>query len=226
MTVSAALTGTAALEEDLELTVSVAGAGGSGQAGPDDFDAVTDFTLTVSKTSRTGSATFDLSGTDDNVADEGTEKISVTGATSYAGVTVNGAEISITDGDQAPTVIVLSVDADDAATGDQSSVTEGAAASTARVTASFPNGSAVLPTKTTVRVSVAGEGGTGQAEAADFTAVNSFDVEIPAGQSSGSATFGLATAEDDYAEGAETITVSGVASGYTVNSGVGDHRRQ
>ena len=221
VTVSASLTGSATLEEDIPVTVSVDGSAGRGMASSDDFDAVTDFTLAVGQTSRTGSASFNLTGTDDNVAGEGAEKLLISGSVPYTGVTVtvNGVEMTITDGDSSPTVINLSVDADDETTGVQSSVTEGAAAATVRVTASFPEGSAVLASKTTVRVSVSGGGGTGQGEAADFTAVTAFDLEIPAGADRGSATFALSTVQDDYAEGAETLTVSGTASGFTVNNG-------
>ena len=222
VTVSASLTGTTTLEEDIPVTVTVKnGSAGRGMAGPDDFDAVADFPLTVGRTSRVGSAAFDLTGTDDNVAGEGSEKLLVSGSVPYTGVTVtvNGVELVITDGDSPPSVINLSVDADDDTAGGQSSVTEGAADTTARVTASFPEGSAVLTSKTTVRVSVAGEGGTGQAEAADFTAVTAFDLEIPAGADRGSATFTLSSVQDDFAEGAETLTVSGTASGFTVNNG-------
>ena len=219
VSVSASLAGAAGLEGDLPLTVSVTGPGGSGMASADDFDPVSDFTLTVSGSSRTGTASFDLTGTDDNVAGEGTEKVFVTGTVPFAGVAVSGTRLDIIDGDQPPTIINLRADADDLAAGAQSSVTEGAAAATARVTASFPDGAAVLTTATTVPVTVTGGGGSGQAEAADFTPVTGFNVVIPAGAGSGSATFALATVQDNYAEGAETITVAGTLAGFTVNSG-------
>ena len=219
VTVSASLTGAAGLEGDLPVTVSVAGdGGGRGMASADDFDPVPDFTLTVSGSARTGTASFNLTGTDDNVAGEGTEKVFVTGTAPFTGVTVSGTKLDITDGDHPPSIINLRVDADDIATGPQSSVTEGAAATTARVTASFPESAAVLTTATTVPVTVTGGGGSGQAEAADFTPVAGFNVVIPAGTSSGSATFALATLQDNYAEGAETITVAGTRAGFTVNS--------
>ena len=218
VSVTASLTGAAGLEGDLPVTVSVTANGGSGMASAADFEPVPDFTLTISKDTRTGSASFRLDDTDDNVAGEGPEKILITG-TGPSGVTVTGSEISIADGDQPPTIINLGVDADDSATGIQSSVTEGAAGATARVTASFPQGAPVLTTATTVPVTITGGGGSGQAEAADFTPVTGFDVIIPAGASSGSATFTLATVQDDYAEGAETITVAGILAGFTVNSG-------
>ena len=219
VSVSASLAGDAGLEGDLPLTVSVTGPGGSGMASADDFDPVSDFTLTVSGSSRTGTASFDLTGTDDNVAGEGTEKVFVTGTAPFAGVAVSGTRLDIIDGDQPPTIINLRADADDLAAGAQSSVTEGAAAATARVTASFPDGAAVLTTATTVPVTVTGGGGSGQAEAADFTPVAGFNVVIPAGAGSGSSTFALATVQDNYAEGAETITVAGTLAGFTVNSG-------
>ncbi len=218
VSVTASLTGAAGLEGDLPVTVSVTANGGSGMASAADFEPVPDFTLTISKDTRTGSATFRLDDTDDNVAGEGPEKILITG-TGPSGVTVTGSEVSIADGDQPPTIINLGVDADDSATGVQSSVTEGAASATARVTASFPQGAPVLTTATTVPVTITGGGGSGQAEAADFAPVTGFDVIIPAGASSGSAVFTLATVQDDYAEGAETITVAGILAGFTVNSG-------
>ena len=206
----------ARLPRDVEVKLDITGNGGSGEAEDADFDAVT-VMVTIRAGDASGSVTFNLSGTDDKVAGEGTETIAVSG--SATGFTVNGSTINLVDTDILPTEINLSVDADKDTTGIQSSVTEGTAASTAKVTASFKDGYSIASSTTTVQVSVTGDGGTGQGEAADFTAVDTFNLEIPAGDDSGSATFTLASVQDDYAEGAEKITVSGTASGFTVKSG-------
>ena len=64
---------------------------------------------------------------------------------------------------------------------------------------------------------MAGAGGAYGAEAADFTAVNDFTVTIPANQISGDATFDLTTVDDDLLEGPEDMSLSGSATGFTVN---------
>ena len=139
---------------------------------------------------------------------EGAEDLAITGTAS--GFVVAGSVVTIDD-DDAPPAIALRVDADRAVDGTQTSIGEASAAVTAQVTAEVPGGK-TFESDVAITVSVDGNGGTGEAEAADFAAVNDFTVTIPAGQSSGSATFTLDPVEDDYAEGAETIAVSGVAT--------------
>ena len=194
------------------ITISVAAAGGTRGAESNDFTPVTDFTLNFPARMSFHSQTFSLTTADDERV-EGDEDLSVSGTAS--GFTVNGAVLTIDD-DDAPPAVALSVDADDAAEGEQSSAGEGSSAQTARVTASVPDGK-TFESDLTITVSVDGNGGEGEAEPADFAPVEDFTLTIAAGQSSGSATFSLDPAEDDYVEGAEDITVSGVADLAGVN---------
>lgn len=207
------------LPDPVSLTISVSGNGGSGEAESDDFEA-TDLTLIIPAGSTSGSGYFTLSDTDDNVAGEGREKVSVTATNADTSDTtftvINGSEFYITDTDQKPTEISLSVDTDGNTSGAQTSVTEGAAATSVKVTASLPDGPIRLASATTVKVSVMGTSGSDGAESADFTAVTSFDVVIPAGDREGSATFTLTTVQDNFAEGPEKITVSGVLAGFMI----------
>ena len=92
---------------------------------------------------------------------------------------------------------------------DRASVAENDDDKTVRVSASL--NASLLPTATTVRVSVTG----GTATAADFAPVNSFDVIIPANTREGSGTFTLAPVDDAVDEGDETITVSGEVTSLT-----------
>ena len=73
-------------------------------------------------------------------------------------------------------------------------------------------GDTTLATDTAVAVAVAGD----TAAAADFAAVTPFTVTIDATHSTGTATFAFAPTDDAADEPAETVTVSGAATGFTV----------
>ena len=91
-------------------------------------------------------------------------------------------------------------------------VAENAGQTTVAVTAML-DGSATYSIPTTVTVSVAG--GTAIA-GTDFTAVPDFTVTIPANMQSGSESFLLNPSDDDDHEVAETLIVSGAATGLSV----------
>ena len=166
-----------------------------------DFDTVEDLTLTIPANATTGTATFRLTPTDDNVA-EGTETLTVSGSTT--GLTVDSATLEITDNDTASTKVTLSVN--------PTSVSEGAGATTVTVTGTLDEGARETATSVTVSVG----GGTATA-GTDFAAVSSFALNIPAKATSGSQTFTLTPTDDGVAEGAETLTASGTTSGLSVD---------
>ena len=204
VTVTAAFPeGSASLASDTAVLVSVGGSNDSAVSGTD-YTAVDDFSITIAAGRRSGSGKFVLAGTDDDVAGEGTESLSVSGAA--AGFAVSDASVAITDGDTAPARIGLSVSPD--------SVGEGSGSADVTVTAKFPDGSAVLASDTTVTVSV-GQEGDGATSGTDYTAVEDFSVTIAAGQGSGSGKFVLAITDDETAENAESLTISGTAAGST-----------
>ena len=207
VTVTASLTeGTAAPSEDAVVRVSAAG-GGDNPASAGDYTAVEPFDVTITAGETSGEATFTLAVTDDNIA-EGDETLIVSGAAEASGFnTVDGAVVTITDNDAAPAAVTLTASPD--------TVNEGGEPTEITVTAAFPEDSAVLPSDTVVSVSAAG-GGDNPASAGDYTAVEDFDLTIPAGEISGEATFTLTVTDDLEAENPEELIVSGAAEGFTV----------
>ena len=197
--VSAAFSGSIALTEDVNVTVSVAN--GTAVSGAD-FDAVSDFNVTIPAGNLSGSETFSLSVVDDSIF-EGSEALSVGG--SVSGFTVQSASLNIVDNDVASSSVDLSLDV--------SSVSEGDGSVTFNVSVGFP-GNVVLTTDTNITVSVAnGTAVSGD----DFDVVSDFNVTIPAGSLNGSGTFSLSVVDDNIFEGSETLSVGGTAAGLTVN---------
>ena len=198
VTVTATLDGSATLPGATEVSVSVGG--GSATSGTD-YTAVSDFTVTIPKESTSGTGTFTLTPTQDDIA-ESDESIDVTGTAD--GFTVTKAEVTLTDDDTAPASITL--------TTSPTSVLESASGTTVTVTATL-DGSATLPGATEVSVSVGGGTAT---SGTDYTAVSNFTVTIPKERASGSGTFTLTPTQDTIAEGGESIDVTGTADGFTV----------
>ena len=182
-------------------SVSVSVDGDSAMADTD-FDAVSDFTLTIPAEATSGTATFRLTPTDDNL-EEGAETLTVSGEAT--GLNVDPATLTITDNDAASTKVTLSVDPD--------SVSEGAGGRTVTVTGALDGAARTSPTSVSVSVG----GGTATA-GTDFETVSGFTLTIPANTGSGTTTFTLTPTDDDVAEDSETLTVSGTADGLTVDS--------
>ena len=204
VTVTATLEGNATLPEATQVTVSVGALDDTATEGTD-YQMVSDFTVTIPALSATGTGTFSLSPTNDVVA-EGDEAISVTGSTTAVGLTVTGTTVRLTDDETAPTQVALSVKPD--------SVAEGDTATTVTVTATLEGG-ATLPEATQVTVSV-GELDDTATEGTDYQMVSDFTVTIPGGMLEGTGTFELTPTQDTVAEGAETLSVEGEATGFTV----------
>ena len=97
VTVTATLTGGTTFGESKTVTVAVGSDSDTAVEGTD-YGTVADFTVTIAAGASSGSGTFTLTPTDDD-ADESDEKLSVTGT--LAGLTVTGAEVTITDDDTA-----------------------------------------------------------------------------------------------------------------------------
>ena len=200
ITVTATVDGGTRFITDTTVTVSVAG---SGAAGAVDFAAVSDFDITIGAADASKTGTFTLTPTND-AFDETNETITVSGTS--GSLTVNSATITLTDDDDAPTAITLTVD--------DNSVAEDDGATTITVTATV-DGASRFVDATTVTVSVAGSG---TASAVDFAAVSDFDIEIAAGEASKTGTFTLTPTNDAVDETNEMVTVSGSSGSLTVNS--------
>ena len=119
----------------------------------------------------------------------------------YAGVTAASVSVMVPDDDTASTAVTLNLS--------PGMVSEGVGGSGRPVTVTGRLNGAPRMSPTVVTLSVAG--GTA-AVGADFTAVDSFTLTIPAESTSGTATFTLIPVDDDIEESDETITVSGTTS--------------
>ena len=204
VTVTGALNG-GARESDASVTVSVGDSADSATGGAD-YNTVNDFALTISAGQTSGTAIFTVTPADDSVY-EGSERISVTGATTASGLTVSGTELIITDNETQSTEVALTVD--------PTSVAENANATTVTVTGALNGGARTGPTTVTVSVGASADSAT---EGTDYTTVNDLTLTIGAGQTSGTATFTLTPADDTLGEGAEKVSVTGTttASGLAV----------
>ena len=198
VTVTATLDGSVTLGTATEVRVSVGG--GTATSGTD-YAAVDAFTVTIPAETASGTGTFTLTPTQDSVA-EGDETIDVDGAAD--GFTVTKAQMTLTDDEAAPAAITLTVS--------PASVREDDAQTEVTVTATL-DGSVTLGRATQVTVSVGGGTAT---SGTDYAAVDAFTVTIPKESASGTGTFTLTPAQDDVAEGDETIDVDGAADGFTV----------
>ena len=206
VTVTAAFSNATTYVTDMTVTVSVGDSADSAASGTD-YGSVADFTVTIPAGQTSGSASFNLTPTDDTLV-EGNETITVAGTN--AALTVNGATLTLADDDSvaaANLVIDLSVD--------PASVAEDAGATAVTVTAEFST-AVTYATDTTVTVNV-GDSADSAASGTDYAAVASFTVTIPAGRTSGSAPFTLTPVDDTLIEGSEAISVDGLATGLAVN---------
>ena len=143
----------------------------------------------------------------DNLMDLRTTNITHTvsaAGTDYASETAKSVAVTVTDDDAAPSGITLTANPD--------SVTENGGAKTITVTAAV-NGATRYAQARTVSVSV---GGGTAISGTDYTAVESFDISIGAGEDDATKTFTLAPKNDVLAEGSETIDVTGTLSGITI----------
>ena len=213
VTVTATVTGGTRFAADKTVTVSVAG---SGVASAVDFTEVSDFNITIAAGAVNGSATFTLTPTND-IVDETDETVTVSGA--LTGVTVVSDSLTLTDDDDAPTGVTLSLSHTVEVGGvstvqDLTTMGEGDAARTVTVTATVTGGTRFATDKT-VTVSVAGSD---TVTVVDFTEVSDFNIVIAAGAETGTATFTLTPTNDIVDETDETVTVSGALSGVTVVS--------
>ena len=200
VTVTATVTGGTTYAADKAVTVSVDSGTGDGAAtAVTDFAAVTDFTITIPAGALSASGTFTLDPVEDAI-DEGTgETVSVAGKTAD-GDTVTGTTVTITDNDDAPAGITLTVD--------PGSVAESANPNAANVTVTATvTGGTVYAAEKVVTVVV--DDGTA-VEGTDFAAVTDFTITIPAGTASATGTFTLDPVQDAIDEGAgETAAITG-----------------
>ena len=178
------------------------GTGGDSATEGTDYAEVPELELTIPANRTDGTVTFTLRPTNDRTA-EGTETISVRG--DVAELTVTPAELAIVDDDTASTRLDLSLN--------PSTVSEAAVPTEVVVTGSLDAGARATDSTVTVTVGASGDSAT---EGSDYAFVSTLAITIPANETTGQTTFTLRPQNDAIAEGAETITVGGRASGLTV----------
>ena len=190
--------------------VQVTVAGDTATVG-DDFavagDTVSSFNVTIPANQPSATGTFSLTPVNDAIA-EGDETLTVSGTAT--GLTVDGATLTLDDDDTASTGIELTLN--------PTQVTEQGGQQTVTVTAMLNAGARTQ--NTVVNVSVAGDTAT---VVDDFATVGNFSITIPANQPSATGTFSLTPVNDAIAEGAETLTVSGTATGLSVDGATRRH---
>ena len=195
------------------ITVSLGTLAGTATSGTGkDYTHNTLNAITIAANAVSGATSFTITPVND-VIDEGSgETIIVSGSTTASGFTggVSSATVTLTDNDNAPSGITLSLE--DSGGDALASVAEDDGATTVTVKATVTGGT-TFSTQQVVAVSVSGSG---TATAVDFTDVANFNITIPAATASAEATFTLTPTDDVVDETNETITVSGALSGVTV----------
>ena len=189
-------------EATLDATVHVVVGAGTATEGTDFTVTSPSFDIPIAGGETEGKGTFSLVVEDDFSA-EGDETVAVSG--SVDALSADTVHVTITDNDDAPSSLSLSVSPDTVTENYDDEIT---------VTASFPAGSATLPQPTEVSLTV--EDGTAVA-GEDYAAVEPFTVTIPAGELSGEEPFTLTVIEDEAVEPDETIEIGGTAAGFTVS---------
>ena len=147
-----------------------------------------------------------LQATDDNLAWEGDESVTVRGEISaLSGFTVEPAVVYISDSD----------DPDIAFSVSPAQVEEGDGSPQLTVTATLPDSlTAAAEATITVSAGVDGDSAVGSetGTGADYTNLSGVEVKIEAGASSGAKAFNLAITDDTVKEGLETATITGSAT--------------
>ena len=164
-------------------------------------------TVTVLAEALTGVATFTLTPTPDSIA-EGPETIEFTATVSTVGtgfIAPQTAELTLTDDDEAPTMITLSTFS--------TTLTEGAGPEAVVVTATL-QGSVTLPNDLVIPLTLGGSATPGT----DYTVTGTESISITAGATTGMTTLTITSAPDVMEETTETLDISVTLMGYTVNS--------
>ena len=199
------------------VTVSVGDAGDAATSGTD-YEAVSDFMVTIAANATKGTGTFTFKPKTDT-AYEGFENVTISGTTTQRdrdrdqantqsetitspSIPVTDTSLSIHDSSNYPAVTLTAA---------PSSVSESAGATSVTVTATAAS---AIGSSREVTVSV---GGSGTATSGtDYTAVSDFIIKIAANGTSGTGTFTLTPTDDSVVEGSETIGVSGTSLSTTV----------
>ena len=212
LAVTATLDGSTRLEDDVSVELSLKGS----VAAQEDDSQPASVILTIPAGQASGTATVAMTPANDEIAG-GDTRVRIAGSAS--GFDVTRATVSITDDDEPPTGVILTVS--------KASVSEGADTTTITVTGTLTGGDR-LSGDTTIPLSVHGislpaaeENGepTIAATNDDYTAAG-VTLAIPAGGASGTATLEFTPTDDNLVEGDETVQVSGISEEFEVTPAV------
>ena len=197
---SVTVTATAATPIAVSRTVTVTvGDTGTATSGTD-YSAVSDFDITIAANATSGTGSFTLTPTQDTT-NEGNETIGIAGTNSLS--TVTGTTLTLVDDDQ-DTISLSST---------KSAISESWSGSVS-LTATRPSA-----TTSAVAVTVVVGAPTDSAtEGVDYQEVADFTITIPANQTSATTNFTLTGIRDAVSDNNETLSISGLATGYKVNS--------
>ena len=202
LAVTATLDGSTRLEDDVSVELSLKGSVAAQEDGSQPASVI----LTIPAGQASGTSTVAMTPANDEIAG-GDTRVRIAGSAS--GFDVTRATVTITDDDEPPTGVILTLS--------HTSVSEGAGTTSITVTGTLTGGDR-LSGDTTIPLSVRGislpaaeENGepTIAATNDDYTAATVM-LTIPAGGASGTATLEFTPTDDNLAEGDETVQVSGI----------------
>ena len=202
LAVTATLDGSTRLEDDVSVELSLKGSVAAQEDGSQPASVI----LTIPAGQASGTATVAMTPANDEIAG-GDTRVRIAGSAS--GFDVTRATVSITDDDEPPTGVILTVS--------KASVSEGAGTTTITVTGTLTGGDR-LSGDTTIPLSVHGislpaaeeNGEPTIAATNDDYAAAGVMLTIPAGGASGTATLEFTPTDDNLVEGDETVQVSGI----------------
>ena len=173
----------------------------------DDYAVITNGTLNFATGDKKKTVAVTVNG---DTTDEPNETVILRLSSPSNAMLTGGAQTldgtgTITDNDDAPTGITLTVD--------KSSIAEDAATATVKVTATVTGGTAYSSAKT-VKVKV-GESGDTAVEGTDYANVADFDLTINAMETSAEKTFSLDPTDDTLDEDTERLSVTGASGDIT-----------
>ena len=207
VTVTAAVNGATRYTDAKTVTVAVGASTDSATEGTD-YAEVADLSVTIRAGAASGTETFTLSPTDDNVH-EGDETISVTGASGT--LTVTGTTIAITDDDAAPPPPPPPPPPTVELTLSPATIGENGGVSTVTASLSRRSSAKVEVTVSAAAVSPAVDG--------DFTLSANTKLTIAAGETASTGTVTITANDNPVDAPNKMVTVSGAASG---GNGVAD----
>ena len=210
VTVTATLDGTSRFGVNQDVTVTIGKDSDTAVEGTD-YKEVGNLTVRINAGDASGSNTFKLTPINDAI-DEQDETISLEGTLEE--LTVTDASITLTDDDEAPSGLTITVDTDPVKDGIQDSVDEDAGGTRVSVTAAL-KGTTSFGVDKTVNVTVGNQDRDSATEGTDYKTVNDLKttLTLKAGETSISTEFTLTPINDGIDEQDETISVEGDLTG-------------